>query len=274
MAKPQSVPDRFGPHETFPGQGKATGRPAFVEDLIPFDRDPVPVCIEVSIDVGTILTPVVVGAAGGNFCFSDATLTLTNVVLRNFGNGDRIDVTGACAHDYNFARSFGDVNDLVITFSDPSEGVLTIIVIDDVLPDSGAVVDLSTAIAAVGFDFISFDQTGRSIDVGNAMSADPPVNIDASDAAYCLLDDSDVSTFVVIQGFSSDDHIDVTGASVGDYSFSTGADPHDLAIVFFNTAEGVMNSIVLDDVVPDGAGLIDSYATAVSAIGYDFMTFA
>lgn len=112
-------------------------------------------CTEVSIDVGTVVEAETLSAAGTNFCFEDDATATTNVVLENFAAGDQIKVTGASATDYNFARSFDDINDLVITFS-TGPGATNQIVIDDVLPDSGPVFNYSQAAALIGFDFMAF----------------------------------------------------------------------------------------------------------------------
>lgn len=156
MAKPETVPTRFGPHEQFPGLGHAVGRPSFVDDLIPFVRFPPPVCVDVSIDVGTLTTAVTLNAAGGNYCFTDNVSALTDVILLNFGSGDHIEVTGASASTYSFTTVAGDPNDLSITYSNPNTGQFTLIVIDEVLPGPGFISDYASAAAAVGFDFMSF----------------------------------------------------------------------------------------------------------------------
>jgi hypothetical protein len=112
-------------------------------------------CIEVSIDVGAPLAAVTIDAAAADFCFADAANVTTQVVLQNFAAGDRIEVSGATASDYNFARSFDDINDLVITYTLAS-GATNLIVIDDVLPDAGVVANYALAVAAIGFDFMTF----------------------------------------------------------------------------------------------------------------------
>ncbi len=112
--------------------------------------------VEVSIDVGTVLSAVNLDAAGSNFCFEDNATATTNVVLQNVTAGDQIMVSGAVASDYNFARSFDDINDLVITYVDTVSGATNQIVIDDVLLDTGSVSNYASAVSTVGFDFMTF----------------------------------------------------------------------------------------------------------------------
>lgn len=111
--------------------------------------------VEVSIDVGTVLTPEILDAAGNNYCFADNAAVSTNVILNNFAAGDAVEVSGAAVGDYNFARSLTDTNDLVITYSLGPE-TTNQIVIDDVLPDTGLVNNYASAAAAIGFAFMTF----------------------------------------------------------------------------------------------------------------------
>ena len=113
-------------------------------------------CTEATIDVGTVVEAENLNAAGNNFCFEDDATATTNVVLESFAAGDYIKVSGATSTDYNFARSFDDINDLVITYTDPSSGATNVILLDDVLPDAGPVSNYIQAAAAIGFDFMTF----------------------------------------------------------------------------------------------------------------------
>lgn len=57
---------------------------------------------------------------------------------------------------YNFTRDFQDTNDLVITYTDTGTGATNRIVLDEVLPTTGAVGSLALATATVGFTFMTF----------------------------------------------------------------------------------------------------------------------
>lgn len=109
-----------------------------------------------SLDVGTPNVARVIDASTGNFAFTDDAKATSNVLITGMTSGDRITVTNAPASEYNFQRDFNDFNDLVITYTDTETGATNRIVIDEVLPDSGAVSTLAAAIAAVGFNFLTF----------------------------------------------------------------------------------------------------------------------
>ena len=109
-----------------------------------------------SLDIGTPGVARVVDAGTANFAFTDDSEATTNVRITHMTNGDHITVGNAAASDYNFQRDFGDINDLVITYTDPVTGATNMIVIDDVLPDSGAVSTLAAATTAIGYNFMTF----------------------------------------------------------------------------------------------------------------------
>ncbi|MCB2047898.1 MAG: hypothetical protein KDE32_06680 [Novosphingobium sp.] len=110
----------------------------------------------VSLDVGTPSVARVIDASGSNFMFTDNAEATTNVRIVGMTDGDLIKVTNAVAGDYNFQRDFTDINDLVITYTDVDTGATNIIIIDEVLPASGAVSTLAAATATIGFDFLTF----------------------------------------------------------------------------------------------------------------------
>lgn len=109
-----------------------------------------------SIDIGTPSVARVVDASNGNLTFTDNSAATTNVRITNMTAGDRIVVTNAVASDYNFQRDFTDINDLKITYTDPETGASNIIVLDEILPASGAVSSLAAATATIGFNFMTF----------------------------------------------------------------------------------------------------------------------
>ncbi len=109
-----------------------------------------------SLDVGTPSVARVIDASTANFAFTDNAEASSNVKITGMTSGDRITVTNASASDYNFQRDFGDINDLVITYTDTQTGATNMIVIDEVLPETGAVSTLAAAISAVGFNFMTF----------------------------------------------------------------------------------------------------------------------
>ena len=109
-----------------------------------------------SLDVGTANVTTEIDAANGNFIFTDNAASTTNVNIVNFEEGDSIVVTNAIASDYNFGRDFNDINDLIVSYTDPVSGASNTYVIQDVLPDTGPVNSYQSAINAIGFDFMTF----------------------------------------------------------------------------------------------------------------------
>jgi hypothetical protein len=109
-----------------------------------------------SLDIGTPGVARVVDASTGSFAFTDNAEATTNVRITGMTSNDRITVTNATASDYNFQRDFADIRDLVITYTDTETGATNMIVVDNVLPDTGAVSTLAAATSAIGFNFMTF----------------------------------------------------------------------------------------------------------------------
>lgn len=109
-----------------------------------------------SLDVGTATVARTLDAGTGNITFHDNAEATGNVRITGMASGDSIVVTNAVASDYNFQRDFQDTNDLVITYTDTHTGATNRIVLDEVLPVSGAVGSLALATATVGYTFMTF----------------------------------------------------------------------------------------------------------------------
>lgn len=113
-----------------------------------------PAIIEFSIDIGVpAQSPVLVDASGDDIVFTDNAAQDTNVDIVGFDEGDVIHVTGASADDYSFSSPGG--GDLQIVFNNAAAGKVNIILIEDIL-GPGFVTDLDSAVAAAGFEFITF----------------------------------------------------------------------------------------------------------------------
>ena len=235
-----------------------------------------PSCTEYSIDNGRTLVdgPELINAGTDAFCFTTDVRTNTNVGIANFTSNDKIVVSGVgSVAELNFSTGTGaGADDLYITYNSTATGTLDIIVIGDVITGSGFVFDYASAVAAVGFDFLCIEPcTPVSIDVGTVLTS---VAFDASTDAFCFLDGANITTNVVISGFTSDDTIDVSGGvTSADYNFARSFDDINDLVITYSTGPDVTNKIILDDVLPD-LGFVSSYATAVAAVGFDFMTFA
>jgi hypothetical protein len=86
-------------------------------------------------------------------------------------------------------------------------------------------------------------------------------------------DDATKTSNVILKNFGTDDVIRVTGATASQYNFAISAlDPKDLEITYTDAVTSATNTIVLDDVIKDDAFIAD-YATASTALGWNFMAF-
>jgi hypothetical protein len=114
----------------------------------------------VSLDVGTAGQSAAISGAGGSVLFEDDASRESFVVITNFARGDLIRVTGAKADQYSFSSrdldGDGVADDLTISYADPATGVINDIEILNVLGTTAIVQDYSSALAAVGFDFMRF----------------------------------------------------------------------------------------------------------------------
>jgi hypothetical protein len=86
-------------------------------------------------------------------------------------------------------------------------------------------------------------------------------------------DDATKTSNVILKNFGADDVIRVTGATASQYNFAiSDLDPKDLEITYTDAVTSATNTIVLDDVIKADV-LIENYATASTALGWNFMTF-
>ena len=216
---------------------------------------------------GNLTTTALVSAAGGNIQFTDNANVANNVRLTNFSVGDTIKVSNANSNTYGFS---GVGDDLVITAN--QDGVVSSIVISSVVPAGAFIDDLASARAALGFDFFEIATTAAppqtvTIDNGNVATI-----FSAGSGGFSFTDNTRTETNAIIQGFGADDKITVSNGILDEYSFATGDDPNDLVITAL-TGTGGVNQIVLDDVLIGFDGFVFDYASAVEALGYDFMVF-
>jgi VCBS repeat-containing protein len=145
-------PDSVG--ITLTDAGGATSTFTVAINVTPVDDGPV--VTNSSIDVGTANVAANRDAGTASFNFTDNAEATTNVNITNFTNNDKITVTNAVSSDYNFGRSFEDINDLVITYTDADTGATNRIVIQDILPDAGAATSLAAVNTLLGFTFMTF----------------------------------------------------------------------------------------------------------------------
>jgi hypothetical protein len=105
----------------------------------------------------------------------------------------------------------------------------------------------------------------------SADNASGSLTYNAGTGSFKFTDDAGVRSDVLLQNFGSDDRI-FTNTAALNYNFAVSeADPDDLVITFNNN--GVLNQFVLDEILAGKDAFIDSYASAVTAVGWDFMAF-
>ena len=101
---------------------------------------------------------------------------------------------------------------------------------------------------------------------GNPLTANI---IDAANGDFDFTDDDGVASNTIILNFEEGDTI--TFSEGADLSYSTGTDdPNDLEITV--NVNGVVSTIILDDVLADNVGFIFDEATAEAAVGFDFIS--
>jgi hypothetical protein len=103
-------------------------------------------------------------AAGGDFNFLDNVTVRTNVVITNFGPGDQIVVDNPSDNSFDAREEYAftanntvgsAVPEIIITYNDAVTGNFTQIVLVDAAINPGFVFDYASAVASMGFDFIT-----------------------------------------------------------------------------------------------------------------------
>lgn len=120
---------------------------------------------------------------------------------------------------------------------------------------------------------IDSDGTGdvQTIILDGQGTLQEPVTLDASGEEYLYLDNSTVTENVIIQNFSSDDHIQINKTSDDEYQIVN--DGSDVRITFNpGTGEDVIQ-ILLEDIVTS-ADIIDGETMLEDVLGYDAITFS
>ena len=232
---------------------------------------------------GDLNTAFTVAATADADAFTEDANVANNVRVTGFDvAADTITVSNAVAGDYSFSST---ADDIVISYN--NAGIVSEITLVGAVADASVVVvDEASAETAAGGDFFSIAAAGGGggdpAEGTNTVSTDVGANgdrvaLDASGAATTFTDDADVSSNVQILNFASGDIIQVTNAVAADYSYSSdsldgGAVANDLEISF-SDGSGVFNSIYLLDVIADSDVLVFNEATAVNAVGFDFINF-
>ena len=111
-----------------------------------------------SLDVGDAVTRVSLSGAGGAVTFADNASVGSTVVISNFGIDDVIRATGISDYDAYSTGDYdndGTADDLSMVYN-AGAGVINDIQILNVVSPTDFVFDKNSAIAAVGFNFITF----------------------------------------------------------------------------------------------------------------------
>jgi VCBS repeat-containing protein len=218
-------------------------------------------------------------AAAGDIAFAEDANLANRALIQGFGAGDTITVSNAAAAAYTFARDTNAGNDIVITYN--NDGKINEIVLQGAATGSTGTLDtLASVEALLGAGF--FKAVGGSGGDGGTQPFVPTATVVGDNASGTLplnagtgsikfTDDAGVRSDVILQNFGSDDRI-FTNTTALNYNFAISeVDPDDLVITFNNN--GVLNQFVLDEVLAGKDAFIDSYASAVAAVGFEFMNF-
>ena len=241
-----------------------------------------------SLDVdsdGNVNSFALFNAAGGDIAFAEDANLANSALIQGFGVGDTITVSNATAAAYSFARDTNAGNDIVITYN--NAGKINEIVLQGAATGATGTLDTLASVEALlgaGF-FKAVGGSGGSggsgggggtqpfvptaTVVGDNASGTLPLNAGAG--SIKITDDAGVRSQVILQNFGSDDRI-FTNTTASNYNFTVSeADPNDLVITFLNN--GVLNEFVLDEVLAGKDVFIENYASAVAAVGFEFMNF-
>jgi len=112
--------------------------------------------VTLSLDQGSALAPVTIALdPGKQYVLLDNGMQAGNVVITGMTRNDQIRVSGADLPSYSFAKvdsdNDGSTDDLLIT-----HGADTIVMLDSIYPSHPPFTELSGALGAVGWQFISF----------------------------------------------------------------------------------------------------------------------
>jgi len=220
------------------------------------------------------LTQAVVTAAGANNFTEDANVA-NYVKINGFGADDTITVSNAATSAYSFTSQGTDIR---ITYT-TAAGVVNDITLAGVVSAGTFIGSEADAETALGRDFfktaaVEESSSSVSLDVGTASSTS---TVSGAGAAVTFSDDATKNSYVKITNFTAGDSIRVTNATEADYSFSSSdldgdGSADDLSISYSNAGLGVVNDIQILNVVSSSAFVFDK-ATAVSAVGFNFITF-
>lgn len=117
------------------------------------------------------------------------------------------------------------------------------------------------------------DDTGdaQTVTLDGQGTLEEPVTLDASGGEYLFLDNSTLTENVIIQNFSSDDHIQINTTEDAEYQIVN--DGTDVRITFNPMTGADVIQILLEDVV-SSEDVIYGEATLEEVLGFDVITFS
>lgn len=120
---------------------------------------------------------------------------------------------------------------------------------------------------------IDSDDTGdpQTIILDGQGTLQEPVTLDASGEEYLFLDNSTLTENVIIQNFSSDDHVQINKTADDEYQIVN--DGSDVRITFNPMTGEDIIQILLEDVVTS-EDIIDGEAMLEAVLGFDAITFS
>jgi hypothetical protein len=213
-------------------------------------------------------------------------------LIQGFGAGDTITVSNAAAAAYSFARDTNAGNDIVITYN--NDGKINEIVLQGAATGStGALETLASVEALLGAGFFkAVGGSGGSGGSGGDGGTQPfvptatvgidtvgtkVVEFNAGTGSIKYSDDVGQPSNVLITNFGSDDRIFTNTAAIN-FNFTAadidGDGVYDDLEITYKTNDDVNNQFILDGVLAGKDDiLIENYATAVIAVGFEFMNF-
>jgi hypothetical protein len=251
----------------------------------------------VSLDVdsdGNIVTAEPFSGADDDFIFTDSADVESNAEITGFGLGDIIRVdTDTSAYSFTTVNdgSSAEFDDLLITLN--NAGVVSQIILQDVIDAGTFVSDEASAEAAFGADFfVDGDVIPAPTPTPTPTPPPPPpppptggaggdevvdgdddtdgnistpVTFDAADSAITFIDDADIASNFIIQNVSADDLVQFLNVDPSEVSYTS--DGTDLLVSFNN--DGVVSTITLEDAVSEDDFIFDE-ASAEAALGNAF----
>lgn len=198
-------------------------------------------------------------AAVGNQTFFETGAAGNLSTINNFRSGDIIS-TDVATSNYSFTS-----NGTTLIISYNNNGTISRIELPGAVDAAAGVFNEASAEQAFGFDF--FRSTAPAPAPATQSLDSATAAIDARPNAFTFTDAAASPSNSVINGFSADDRIVLTGATSGASFTSVGDD----LVISFNS-NGVVSRITINDVVSPTAGIFDE-ASAEQAVGFDFFRY-